>query len=188
MEKENLKLAFLKDLNAWASEYRDGGAVLHENGKTIEVSTISETVHGGSCYEDSKHETTKLSHISSYDLETYLNTFVIDVDNLGKYGFSDNDVIDLLDNWSHIGKFVGYEENERVDEDYYFNYDNNLSHTIRIDDLCDYLIANPFTKPLQELIKCFEHINFEEVVTEARAIKLDSELDEKPKIGRKPKI
>lgn len=188
MEKENLKAVFFADLNAWISNYREGQAVMSENGRYIEVSCINKVIHGANCYEESKQETTTLPYISNYDLENYLNSFVISFDNLTKYGFSEKDYINFLDNWNNITRFVGYEENERVDEDYYFNYNNKISFKIQVDDLCDYLISNPFSKPMQEIKECFENIKFDEVIAEYRADKLESELNEKPLERKKPKI
>lgn len=187
MEKEILKAAFVADFTKWISAYHEGQAVLSEDGKILELSQINKTVYGASCY-DTPQKTEELFSISNYDLDTYLENFIIKADNLTKYGFSEEDHINFLDNWNNITRFIGYEENERVDEDYYFNYNNKISFKIQLNDLCDHLIKNPFSKPMQEIKECFEHVKFDEVITEYRADKLESELTEKPLEKKKPKI
>lgn len=188
MEKENLKVVFVADLTTWISTYREGQAVLSEDGKNLELSCINKTVHGASCYEDSSQETTTLSFISYHDLETYLRYFIVSADVFAQYGFTDNDYTEYFDKWDKPEQFIGYCGDERVNEDYYYNYDNKMSMNLHLDELCEYLIKNPFKKPLEEFKRCFEQVKFDEVVAQYRSDKLENSLAEKPLEKKKPKI
>lgn len=188
MEKETLKAVLVADLTTWISTYREGQAVLSEDGKNFELSCINKTVHGASCYEDSHQETTTFSSISHYDLETYFKYFIVNVDDFSKYGFGDNHYNDYFDKWDKPEQFIGYCGDERINEDYYYNYDNKFTMNINIDGLCDYLLNNPFKKPLEEFKRCFEQVKFDELVAQYRSDKLENSLDEKPLEKKKPKI
>lgn len=187
IEKEVLKTCFLEDVKAWCESFTEGNVVLSESGELLEVSSISEVISGANCY-DNPQRTEKIYHMTSYDLESYLKSFIISFADLKQYGFSEDDYINFLDNWNNIESFIMYEDNERVCEDYYFNYNNKLIHNLQINEICNFLIDNPFSKPDEEIKKCFEHINFDEIKSKYISEKLDFELIEKSKETKKPKI
>lgn len=127
--------------------------------KFIIYTSVTKIVSGNSCWEDSKEEIeyTDDYYVTESTIGEIINSFIIQEHEFSRYNIDKNDLEKICDYYDHyfipdynFHKFI-YTDHEETERDYYGNHNVSRIMKINMEEILDYILNNPYSKPLEEL-------------------------------------
>lgn len=130
-----------------------------ESREFIIYTSVIKIVSGNSCWEDSKEEVeyTDDHYITESTIGEMINDFIIQEHEFSRYNVDRNNLEQICDYYDHhfipdynFHQFI-YTDQEEIDRDYYGNHNVSRIMKINIEEILDYILNNPYSKPIEEL-------------------------------------
>jgi len=158
----------------------------------IIIKDVTLNVYGNSCWEDSKEER-EITCAKSFDesvIGDFFNNLLLSEFYIHEHLNEDENYIYFLDNYVPSYNFYSFlsEDLSREDEDYYYNYNEVRTLTIRVFEILEYLHKMPFKKELNKINEVFSNIPKDDLQSFLLLDKLENRLLEKHTNTKKPKL
>lgn len=194
LDDQTLIQLFFKQLSLEAQNYKysDSHFSCELINNEIIIKDVTLNVYGNSCWEDSKEEreTTCAKSFDESVIGDFFNSLLLDEYHIHNNFNEDNHYLYFIDNYVPSYSFHSFlnEDFSREDEDYYYNYNEVRTLTIRVPEILEYLHKMPFKKELNQIHDVFSHLSKDELKSFILLDKLDKNLPEKNTQSKKPKI
>lgn len=142
-----------------------------ESREFIIYTSITKVVSGNSCWEDSKEDVdyTDAHYITESTIGEVINSFIIQEHEFSRYNIDNKNLEQICDYYDHyfipdyrFHQFI-YTDQEEIDRDYYGNHSVSRIMKINIEEILDYILNNPYSKPIEELHEHLTELSLQDI-------------------------